>query len=1243
MVASETATVPSSLPDAGTESDVPEVLEFPCSLSQERFWVLDRLAPDSSALNVAVRWRLVGKVDATVLETAIRLTVTRHELLRTSFFEVAGVPRQRVADDVVVPLVVHDLTALPESERDAAVIRLGSAEARKPFQLDAPPLLRTTLLRTAAEEALLLVTAHHMVCDGWSVGVLARDIGRSYRALRAGESGTLPELPIQYGDYAEWQRSWLASGGAEPARSYWSRALAGYRRFELPLDWPRPPVQTTNGAIASLLLPRTLSDRAEAFGRERGATFFTTALTALAIMLHRCTNEADIALGTQVAGRDQLELEDMVGLFINTLVLRVDASGDPTVAALLDRVKTMVADALAYAAMPFEQLIEMLRPARDLSRSALFSINFIFQRSFIRNESYGEYALVDMPSHAAGALYDINFFMVERPEGWRASCEYNTDLFLPGTIDALLQAWRTILGGLAEHSGTTIGRMPLLDEAARARIDQWQGVAAAYPAQPVARLIAEQAVRIPDATAVTGGDQTLSYRALLAAADRVAANLALHGVGPGTLVAICLERSCEAAVALMGVLRAGAAYLTLDPAATAASLAQCVRDAAPTLVLTTRSVRALLPTDVPTLTLAEANEDAAVAPSPPDPSPDDLAWIVFTPDAGGAAKGVRISHRALGNLIGALRHRPGLGSQDTMLAIAPFGSGLAAIEILLPLVAGARVAFASAAAAADPVLLRQALTTVGATHMQATPALWQALLDSGWSGRLTMLCGGETLPRPLATQLLRRGSLWQVYGFPEATFWSAAGLVADGVGPVPVGPPIPNTQFHLFSPMLEPVPVGGVGELFIGGDGVALGYHNRLGETRERFIDDPARPGHRLYRTGTMARRRADGLLDIIAEREATPRQASAPPRASPAPLAVATQESVLARLTRIWRDVLGVNEVTPDSNFFDLGGHSLLATRMLARVEKEFGHRPSLAALFSAPTVRGVVALLAPTAPAPNDELEIVTLQPKGDGIPVIALNNSGVFYPVARALQESRPFTAVSLVDPDRARPLPETGFEDIAAQYTEQVRRLQPHGPYILMGWCMAGNLAFEVAQHLTAAGEEVRLIVMVDTWAPGYLKRLPPVRRFLADLAYRWQWQLTELRAGGDRTTRVLFNNRYARRLGLLRLGRMLPVLRQHLEDDPFGWHVGYLARHAAHYTPSTYKGAVLLFHNLEQPDGRLLSPDLGWRDVLTGPFKVAGVPGGHRTVFHPPGASIMAAHITAFLDEIGDRTGTADGG
>jgi amino acid adenylation domain-containing protein len=847
---------------------------FPCSQAQQRFWFEEQLHPGNPGLNVAVRWRLEGLVDTRDLEQAWNVLLARHATLRTSFTTVEGEVLQFVAPHAELSIPVVDLTGLTEAAALVAADEAAEREARTPFDLTRAPLIRVTRLNVRDQVTVLLVTAHHTICDGWSVGILAREMGELFAASAAGRPASLPALPLAYGQYATLQRDWLASASLEDEIELLRRSLARFKQFEVMPDRSRPPVQTSAGNIASILLQGSDAAGLAGLARANGATLFMTALAVLFAALHRYTGEDDIWIGSQIVGRDQVELEDLVGCFINTVALRGDIAGNPTFLELLNRTRDAVLEAFEVRHVPLERLIEIVNPKRDLSRNALFSVNFIFQRSFIKNEKYGSFNLVDMPSRSAGSLYDLNFFMVERPEGWRFSCEYNTDIFDDGTIAGLLERFRILLHAIIADPSQTVAHLPLLSEAdRRLLLVESNRTAAAYPAdRTLPQLFEEQVLRTPHATALLCGTATMTYAELDAASNRLARELQARGVAPAARVGIFLDRGADLIVALLATLKAGSAYIPLDPAYPVERIAYIAENSNLAATITRTSLRDRLPGGAP-LVLVDA--DAASISSRASgtleaaASPDDVAYVIYTSGSTGLPKGVQIQHCALVNFLWSMRERPGLASHDTLAAVTTISFDIAALELYLPLIVGAKLVIATNEDATDGAALLQLLRRSEATVLQATPVTWQLLLESGWRGvpKLKMLCGGEAVSRELATRLLEMGTdLWNMYGPTETTVWSSVLRIESSDGPVPIGPPIANTQFYVLDAAGELVPPGVPGELYIGGDGVALGYLGNAELTGARFVPDVFRnaPNARLYRTGDLVRRRECGELEFL-------------------------------------------------------------------------------------------------------------------------------------------------------------------------------------------------------------------------------------------------------------------------------------------------------------------------------------------------------------------------------------------
>ncbi len=856
--------------------------ELPLSAAQERLWFLAQLDAASPIYDIPAGLRLRGRLDAAALARALAALVARHESLRTTLGENDRGPFQSVAPaGTAWALPRIDLAGLDAAEAEA--LRLARREAARPFDLAAGPLFRATLLRVAAADHLLLLNLHHVIADGWSLDLLTRELGEVYAAGLAGREAPLPALPIQYADYAAWQRRRLAQE-AFAARLARERArLAGAPfHLELPTDRPRPAVQSLAGAAVSAALGPALAAGLRRLGRRSTATPFMTLLAGFQALLARHTGETDLLVGTPAANRDRLEVEGVVGLFVNTLVLRGDLAGDPDVAELVRRAREAALDGYASQDVPFERLVAELSRERSLGENPLVQVMFALLAPAEPLRLPGlEVAPVELPTGTA--KLDLTLTALDRGDDLSLVLEYSTELFDAATARRLLGRYLALLAGMAESAGESVRRLselPLLPAPERAQIlREWNDTVRPAPRATIHGLFAAQAARTPGARAVSCAGQSLTYAGLERRVHRLARHLAGLGVGRGDLVGLCLERSLDMVVAVLGVLEAGGAYVPLDPSYPRERLAMMLEDARPAVLLTEERVAPGLPAHGARLVVldrlaapAERERVAGAAERPLDPiaGPEDLAYVLFTSGSTGRPKGVQIPHGAVVNFLLSVRERPGFAAGDRLLAVTSLSFDIAAFDLFLPLVTGAEVEIAPRAVAADGLRLLERVAAGGVTVLQATPATWKLLLEAGWRGGedLVVLCGGETMPPRLAADLLARSPrVWNFYGPTEATIWSTVhALVPALPGAVPIGRPIANTAVHLLGRALEPVPIGATGELAVGGAGLSWGYLNRPDLTAERFVPDATggEPGARLYRTGDLARARPDGTLDFL-------------------------------------------------------------------------------------------------------------------------------------------------------------------------------------------------------------------------------------------------------------------------------------------------------------------------------------------------------------------------------------------
>ena len=709
------------------------------------------------------------------------------------------------------------------------------------------------------------------------MGVLVGELAALYEAFVARRPSPLAELPIQYADFAQWQRGWLDGEVLAGQLEYWRRQLSGAPAvLNLPADRPRPPMQTFNGARYSFKLPNAAAVALRELSRREGVTLFMSLLAAFQTLLYRYTGERDVLVGTPIANRGRTETERLIGFFINTLVLRTKVSGRQTFRELLRQVREVALGAYAHQDIPFEKLVEELQPQRSLSHSPLFQVMFIWQNAPMPEFKLPGLLLSTVNTGMETAKFDLTLQMEETGPGLIGRLEYNTDLFDEETMRRLAAHFESLLDSALADPDQSLACIPLLTATEQQQLLQWNDTEAEYPRQTcMHELFEAQVAGTPDAIALVYEHRQLSYYELNQRANHLACKLRSLGVRPGVLVGLYTERGPEMLIGLLGILKAGGAYVPLDPTYPRERLAFMVRDAALTVLLTQRHLVAGLPehaADVICLDSEVLFEETAANPANWTDA-EALAYVIYTSGSTGRPKGVMIPHGAVVNFLSTMLRQPGLSSDDILLAVTSLSFDIAALELCLPLMVGARVVLVSREVSADGALLAESLTDHAATVMQATPATWTQLLDSGWRGlsALKMLCGGEALAREQATRLLERGAtLWNMYGPTETTIWSAIHRVVaatDGdTSAVPLGRPIANTGIHLLDEEGQLVPVGVPGELHIGGAGLAHGYLKRPELTAEKFLPDQfsATAGQRLYQTGDLTRYLPDGAIEFL-------------------------------------------------------------------------------------------------------------------------------------------------------------------------------------------------------------------------------------------------------------------------------------------------------------------------------------------------------------------------------------------
>ncbi|HKR13277.1 MAG TPA: amino acid adenylation domain-containing protein, partial [Pyrinomonadaceae bacterium] len=857
-----------------------EVFVFPLSFAQQRLWFLHQMEPSNAAYNMPLAFRLSGQLETDALQWSLDEIVRRHEILRTTFDLLDGEPVQLIAGTGNLTLAVTDLSSLPPSIGEEEAEMLATEETQRPFDLVNGPLIRALLMRLGANEHVLLVTMHHIISDGWSQTVLLNELGTLYEAAVAGRTSPLPELSIQYADFAEWQRQWLRGAVLAQQLEYWREHLRGAPPLlELPTDRPRPAMQRFNGARESFALSRELSARLVELSRREDATLFMTLLAAFYVLLYRYTAETDIVVGTPVANRNRQELESLIGFFVNTLALRVNLSGNPTFRELLAQAREVSLGAFAHQDLPFEMLVEELSPVRDPSRNPLFQVMFALQNTPEAAARELELNISAVDVKTARAQFDLTLDMTQVEGQFYFSFVYNTDLFDASTIRLTGAHFKVLLAGVVQGgAGRPISTLPLLTAPELRRLlIEWNDTAKELAGEVcIHRLFEQQVERTPEAIALVFEERRLTYADLDQQANKLAHHLRALGVGPESFVGLLLERSPEMIVGLLAILKAGGAYVPLDPASPRARLSYMLDDAHITVLVTDSRGAAELPLSPGVRVVCVAREADEIAKYSERKPPcaaggDNAAYVIYTSGSTGAPKGVVIAHRGVCNQVAAMVQAFGIRPESCMLQFASLGFDASVLEIFTVLTTGARLCLVSRETLLSGRQLAEYAQQRNVTAATFPPSMLAVLSPQEWPALETVIAAGERCPADLAARWSEGRRFINAYGPTETTI---VVIVHEhdrrrGTDP-PIGRPLSNTQVYLLDQYLNPVPVGIAGELHIGGAGVGRGYLGRAGLTAEKFIPNPfsTEPGARLYKSGDMACYLPDGNIRYLGRRD---------------------------------------------------------------------------------------------------------------------------------------------------------------------------------------------------------------------------------------------------------------------------------------------------------------------------------------------------------------------------------------
>lgn len=1336
-----------------------ERVSAPLSFAQQRLWFLSQLEAASSSYNESSAIRLRGPLSRAALQAAIDQLMERHEVLRTYLVTVEGEPRQVVNEAVKIDLPVIDLRGVPIDRREQELQQTLWSDMRRPFDLSRELPLRLTIVQTGDQEHVLLKVMHHIASDGWSTAIFWRELGLYYRDFLAGNLTNLPALPIQYQDYAVWQRAWLQGEILQEQLNYWKKTLAGLEPLNLPTDRQRIAGKKSPAARAALDLEDDLTASLKALSRQHGVTLFMTLLAAFQTLLQRYCGQSDIVVGSPIAGRTKPELESLIGFFVNTLVLRLDLANDPTFVQLLLQARDVALGAYAHQELPFEKIVEELNPVRDLDTLPLFNVMFAHQTfSQVAVEFAGlEVSAIDVPS--LDAKFDLFLAVIEREGHLRLRVDYAADLFDAATMERVLVNFQMLLQSIVAHPERRISELDLIAPVEKQKLLlEWNDTKKEYLRDKcVHELFDAQAQKTPDAVALICQDQQLTYGALNTRVNQLAHYLQQLGVGPGDAVALCMERSIEVVLGLLAVLKAGAVYVPLEPQYPEERLRFMLEDTRATVMLTQQAIvedrkwrmedgsspSSMIKSQSAIVCLdrdwPEIGRQSEAAPENYS-TPDDLAYIVYTSGSTGVPKGVLGHHRGLVNRFAWMWNvypfEPGaVCCQKTSLCFVD-----SLWELLGPLLRGVPTIIVPEAEAKDPAALITTLADHQVSRIVLVPSLLRAMLEvhRNLQARLPKLkfwvSSGEALSGELI-QAFRRGlpdsRLINLYGSSEvaadATCWEV-----DGDSPL-IGRPIDNTQVYILDEHRSLVPVGVSGELFIGGDGVVHGYLNQTELTAERFIKHSfdGVSQQRLYKTGDRARYRADGNIEFLGRRdhqvkvrghrielgeiEATLTQhpkvrqcavvlneSREPPSDSwlvayftstaviapdelrkflrqklPEPMIPAVfvtletlpltpsgkpDRQALAKLAgaasldhatfvkprtpneqmlaEVWAEVLKVERVGVDDNFFDLGGHSLLLVRLSARIKKVTGQDIPLATLFRAPTIAQLAACFERESHSETSST-LIPIQPGGSQPPFFCAHGawgSVVFCAeLSRRFGQDQPFYGLQAPGMEGEQE-PLTKIEDMAAHHVREIRRVQPDGPYFLAGLSLGGLIAFEMAQQLVAHGQRVALLALIDThrpaprsWARVWGAR---ARRLLTDDVFGrvvFHGRNLVLSSAGMGSTYTREKTRFLAKKVAAKLQFDHQGSQAHLSDV-----YAVKVRKAnftamRRYQPRPYPGRVCLLTTPDSPFAKQGERG-GWQELALGGLDTQVVPGNHSTMLSESHVGVLAETLRRCLQD-----------
>ncbi|AUS99560.1 non-ribosomal peptide synthetase [Nostoc sp. CENA543] len=1317
---------------------------IPLSFSQQRLWFIHQLYHGSSFYHVTSALHLKGLLNLSALQHSLNEILRRHEAWRTIFVSGDEQPIQIVLPQLTWEIPIINIEHLANQDWETEVQQIAIKEAQKPFDLAAAPLFRASLLRLSEIENILLLTIHHIITDGWSMGVFAQELATLYAAFSNGKPSPLAELPIQYADFSIWQRDRLQGERLNTQLNYWKQQLAGKLPIlQLPTDYPRPAVATFHGAKQYFTLSRELSAALTELSQQAGCTLFMTLLAAFNTLLYRYTSQEDILVGSAIANRNRAELEGLLGLFVNNLVLRNNLSGNPTFRELLSRVKDVTLNAYAHQDLPFEKLVEELQPERDLSRNPLFQVMFILQNAPTPVEEVAGLTLRNLEIDHGTSEFDITVSISDSEQGLTGFWEYNTDLFDAVTIQRLIDNFQNLLISIIINPHQSISELPLLTTPEKKQLLEWNYTQTDYPHHATLQQLLEQQVEhFPDALALISQSENLTYQQLNQKVNQLAHYLIKLGVTTETLVAICLERSVDMIIAILAILKAGGAYLPLDPNYPVERLQFMLADSQAALMISHTSLKKCWG-EVKAIALDTA-WDNIQQESPENPrsasEAHNLAYVIYTSGSTGTPKGVLGTHRGTVNGLHWLWKTYPFATGEICCQKTAISFVDSVWEIFAPLLQGFPTVIIPDAIAKDPQLFLETLTNYQVSRLVLVPSLLRLLLDNyphltqNLSHLQLWITSGEALTIDLAKtfhQLLPNAKLINLYGSSEVsanvTYYDTS-LLSETSSTVPIGKPIDNTQAYILDSNLQLVPIGVAGELYIGGDGLARSYLHRPELTQERFIDNPFLRGTKLFKTGDLVRYQNNGQLEYLGRNDdqikirgfrielgeiataiaqypsvknavviphddahgdksliayvATQQKDIIPPLQAylqqklpsfmlpsacilldEIPLTpngkvdkqalvshdviptIVNKSSVAAStftelaLVKIWEQLLNTSPIGITDNFFELGGHSFLAVRLIAQIYELFGHNLSLSTLFENPTIEKLAKIVSqPASLGANSPL--VAIQSAGEYRPFFCVHAAGGdvnnYLILSKKLGREQPFYALEQTPHQQEfNPL---SVEETAAYYLKEIRQVQPHGPYLLGGWCYGGIIAFEMAQQLQRQNETVDLLAVIDAILPKTI--IQPDKDDDAKLVLRLaeaikNWFNIEFAVSYNELRDLPLDEQFHFLFSKANLKISETEMAQHLQSyQLFKTHIQAMRNYIPEIYPqeiTLFKASEIITHDFESHEFHTDDPLLGWGKYSSQPINMIEIPGNHFSIFNEPYIQELANHLkTSFL-------------